>query len=114
MTYNYDSRTTRWRLHTLARIASFLSIKISRVATRLAFEGQSPHARSSAGRLAFSAPAARRPTKPRFETGDSPLPSFRHAFGVPRDATHRPRNSIPAPQNFLPQTSPPHPQAHLT
>lgn len=30
--------TTRWRLHTLARIASFLSIKISRVAPRLAFE----------------------------------------------------------------------------
>ena len=42
MTCNYDSRTTPWRLHTLARIASFLSIKISRVAPRLAFEGQSP------------------------------------------------------------------------
>src|SRR5258708_15924201 len=95
MTYNYDSRTTRWRLHTLARIASFLSIKISRVATRLAFEGQSPHARSSAGRLAFSAPAARRPTKPRFETGDSPLPSLPHAFGLAPHPTHHPPHPIP-------------------
>src|SRR6266481_947622 len=36
------SRTTRWRLHLLSRISSFLSFQSSRRRARLAFAGLSP------------------------------------------------------------------------